>query len=66
MKSIEESFYNISKEYLRVLKQRDKLLRVCKALESWWRLPNNLRTIESLEPIIIKAMELIEKTEGKK
>lgn len=45
-------------------KLKEKALDVCKELEAWWRLPSNMRTIEKIEPIISKALEVNEESEG--
>jgi hypothetical protein len=34
------------------------------AFEQWWRLPNSKRTIKAIEPTIIRALEIIEKSEN--
>lgn len=41
------------------------LYAVAKALESWWRKPNDRRTIEAIEPVITMALEALQKAEGR-
>jgi len=36
----------------------DMLHLLVKALESWWRLPNNMRKLSDIEPLIITALDI--------
>ena len=45
----------------RLISASPDLYTMAQHLESWWRFPNDQRTIAAIEPVIIEALEAIDK-----
>lgn len=48
-----------------LLKAAPELYEALKALEVWWRKPNDQRTIASIEAVVTSALDAIAKAEGR-